>query len=718
MSKVRVYQLAKDLDMPSKVLIEKLKDLSLEISNHMSTLEDSEVEMILELLTDSEDTKTIETPKVPVVEVKLESDEAVKTSDLKELDSIEVFEALDDQQVEKNESKANTKNRKQKKVNKNMASWKQREDVEVKLNEVIIIPEMVTVAEFANRIGKSANEIIMKLMAQGTMATINQEIPFELAELLAVDFGIEITVEVPEDYAVSYELDFEDEAKDLTPRAPVVTVMGHVDHGKTSLLDAIRDTSVTEGEAGGITQHIGASEVSLNGNRIVFLDTPGHEAFTTLRARGAKVTDIAILVVAADDGVMPQTIEAIDHAKAAGVPIIVAINKIDKINANPDRVKQELSERGILIEEWGGDVISVPVSALKREGIDQLLEMVLLTAEMQELKANAKRAAVGTIIEAKVDKGRGAVATVLVEKGTLKIGEPIIAGSTYGRVRAMYDFLGKEIKVAGPITAVEITGLNAVPEAGDKFYVTQDDRMARLVSEKMQTQLREQNLNVNKHISLEDLFDQIQAGKIKDLNIIIKADAHGSIEALKGTLVKLTNDEVNVKVIHSNVGTITESDVLLASASNALIIGFNVRPSSTVSRAAEKEGVSLKTYRIIYEAIQDVESAMLGMLDPEYREVVLGRVQVRDTFKVPNVGVICGAYVTEGKVARNAGVRVIRDGIVIHEGKISSLRRFKDDAKEVATGYECGIGIENFNNIKVDDEIEAFIIEEIKRTKK
>lgn len=710
MSKMRVYQLAKDLDLSSKELIEKLKDLGLEINNHMSTLEDSEVDMILELLTDSGDSSSSDE--------NLESEKSKKVPKLDELDSVEVFEALDDQQVEKNESKASKKNRKQKKVNKNMASWKQREDVEVKLTEEIIIPEMVTVSEFANRIGKAPNEVIMKLMSQGTMATLNQEIPFELAELIAMEFDIEIKLEEPENYAESYELDFEDDIKDLVPRAPVVTVMGHVDHGKTSLLDAIRDTSVTDGEAGGITQHIGASEVSSNGNRIVFLDTPGHEAFTTLRARGAKVTDIAILVVAADDGVMPQTIEAIDHAKAAGVPIIVAINKIDKINANPDRVKQELSERGVLIEEWGGDVISVPVSALKREGIDQLLEMVLLTAEMQELKANPNRAAVGTIIEAKVDKGRGAVATVLVEKGTLKVGDPLIAGSTYGRVRAMYNYLGKEIKVAGPITAVEITGLNDVPEAGDKFYVTKDDRMARLVSEKMQMQVREQNLNANKHVSLEDLFDQIQAGKIKDLNIIIKADAHGSIEALRGSLVKLSNDEVKVNVIHANVGTITESDVLLASASNALIIGFNVRPTSSVSRTAEKEGVSLKTYRIIYEAIQDVEQAMLGMLDPEYKEVVLGRIQVRDTFKVPNVGIICGAYVLEGKVVRNASVRVIRDGIVIHEGKISSLRRFKDDAKEVATGYECGIGIENFNNIKVDDEIEAFIIEEIKRTKK
>jgi translation initiation factor IF-2 len=481
------------------------------------------------------------------------------------------------------------------------------------------------------------------------------------------------------------------------------------------LLDAIRNTSVTTGEAGGITQHIGASEIFLKGEKIIFLDTPGHEAFTTLRARGAKVTDIAILVVAADDGVMPQTIEAIDHAKAAGVPIIVAINKIDKPNANPDKVKQELADRGVLIEAWGGDVIAVEVSAIKGMGIDTLLEMVLLVAEMLDLKANPKRPALGTILEAKVEKGRGPIATALIENGTLHIGDPIAAGTTFGRVRAMYNSHGKKIKVAGPASSVEITGLNDIPTAGDKFYATEEERQARAMAEKRYTELRVATLKKPPHISLEDLFDQIKQGQIKDLNIIVKADAHGSVEALKTSLSKLENEEVRVSVIHANVGTITESDILLASASNAIVIGFNVRPNAVVTSIADREGVEIKTYRIIYEAIQDVEAALKGMLSPIFKEVVLGSISVRATFKVPNAGTIAGAYVTSGKVTRSSQIRLIRDGIVIHEGKLSSLKRFKDDVKEVAQGYECGVGIENYNDLKEGDEIEAFIIEEVKR---
>ncbi|MBN2898695.1 MAG: translation initiation factor IF-2, partial [Clostridia bacterium] len=580
---------------------------------------------------------------------------------------------------------------------------------------ILQIPETITVSEFAQLIEKQPNEIIMKLMGLGIMAALNQEIDYDTAELIASEYEIEIEQIVEVDEAEELFETFEDPAEDMVKRAPIVTVMGHVDHGKTSLLDAIRDTDVTEGEAGGITQHIGASEVTINGEKIVFLDTPGHEAFTSLRARGAKVTDIAILVVAADDGVMPQTIEAIDHAKAAGVPIIVAINKIDKPNANPDRVKSELSERGVLIEEWGGDVISVEVSALQKQGIDTLLEMVLLVAEMLELRANPNRPAIGTVIDARVEKGRGPIATVLVDMGTLNVGDAIIAGTTYGRVRAMYNYRGKKVKSVGPASSVEITGLNEIATAGEKFYVAQDDRSARIFAEKRAMELRERGLNKTKHISLEDLFSKIQQGEVKDLNIIVKADVLGSVEALKQSLLKLTNDEVRVNVIHANVGTISESDVLLASASNAIIIGFNVRPSISVARTAETEKVELKTYRIIYEAINDVEAAMKGMLDPEFREVVQGSAEIRETFKVPNIGVIAGCYVLSGKVTRNSSLRLVREGIVIHEGNVSSLRRFKDDVKEVNTGYECGIGIENFNDLKEGDIIESFIIEEVKR---
>lgn len=580
---------------------------------------------------------------------------------------------------------------------------------------ILQIPETITVNDLAAKLEQQPNDLIMKLMNLGVMASLNQEIDFDTAELIATEYEIEVEKIIEIDEAeVLYE-SFEDPEEDLVKRAPIVTVMGHVDHGKTSLLDAIRNTDVTEGEAGGITQHIGASEVMINGEKIVFLDTPGHEAFTTLRARGAKVTDIAILVVAADDGVMPQTIEAIDHAKAAGVPIIVAINKIDKPNANPDRVKQELSERGLVIEEWGGDVICVPVSALKGEGIDTLLEMVILVAEMQELKANPNRPGLGTVIDARIEKGRGSVATVLVDTGTLSVGDAIIAGTTYGRVRAMYNFRGKKVKSVGPATSVEITGLNEVATAGEKFYVAKDDRSARVMAEKRAIDLREKGLNKTKHVSLEDLFSQLQAGEVQDLNIIVKADVLGSVEALRQSLMKISNEEVRVNVIHGNVGTITESDVLLASASNAVIIGFNVRPSISVTKMAETENVELKTYRIIYEAINDVESAMKGMLKPEFKEVVQGSVEVRETFKVPNVGIIAGAYVLNGKVTRNSQLRLVRDGIVIHEGNVSSLKRFKDDVKEVNTGYECGIGIENFNDLKEGDIIESFIIEEIKR---
>ena len=689
-NKTRVYEVAKQLDVTSKELIEKLYDLGVEIKNHMSTIEEKDLDIILELYGKTEEVEEKSSAKKPTVQPQKEK--------VKNIESVDVKEEV----VEINEEKKSKK--KSRKV-----------EEEVSSNDTVKIDEKITVSQLAEKIDKSPNELIMKLMGLGTMASINQEIDFETAELVAGEFNIELELEKKVDEASLAFDNIEDDPKDLVKRAPIVTVMGHVDHGKTSLLDAIRDTDVTISEAGGITQHIGASEVNINGEKIVFLDTPGHEAFTTLRARGAKVTDIAILVVAADDGIMPQTIEAIDHARAADVPIIVAINKIDKPNANPDRVKQELSEKGLLIEEWGGDVICVPVSALKREGIDVLLEMVLLVAEMLELKSNPNRPAIGTIIEAKVEKGRGPVATVLVETGTLKISDAIIAGTTCGRVRAMYNYLGKKVKSVGPSSSVEITGLQEIPQAGDKFYVAKDDKSAREYAERKAIDVREYNLKKAPRVSLEDLFSRIQQGEIKDLNIIVKADVHGSLEALKQSLIKISNEEVRVNVIHGNVGTITESDILLASASNAIVIGFNVRPSSNVTKIAERENVDIKTYRVIYDAINDVESAMKGMLDPEYREVVLGSAEVRTTFKVPNVGVIAGSYVTNGKVTRNSSVRLVRDGIVVHEGKISSLKRFKDDAKEVLTGFECGIGIENFNDIKEGDVIESFIIEELKR---
>lgn len=688
-NKTRVYEVAKQLDITSKELIEKLYDLGVEIKNHMSTIEEKDLEVILELYG-----KKLEEDELPVKKVVLQKKLKIQNEEKNEDENHE--------EVQPEEQKKSKK--KSRKV--------EEEEPEA---DAIKIDERITVSKLAERIDKSPNELIMKLMGLGTMAGINQEIDFDTAALVASEFDIELALEKKVDEAGLVYDNIEDDPKDLVKRAPIVTVMGHVDHGKTSLLDAIRDTDVTISEAGGITQHIGASEVNINGEKIVFLDTPGHEAFTTLRARGAKVTDIAILVVAADDGIMPQTVEAIDHARAADVPIIIAINKIDKPNANLDRVKQELSEKGLLIEEWGGDVICVPVSALKREGIDVLLEMVLLVAEMLELKANPSRPAVGTIIEAKVEKGRGPVATVLVETGTLKISDAIIAGTTYGRVRAMYNYLGKKVKKVGPASSVEITGLQEVPQAGDKFYVAKDDKSAREYAERKANDVREYNLKQAPRVSLEDLFSRIQQGEIKDLNIIVKADVHGSLEALKQSLIKISNEEVRVNIIHGNVGTITESDILLASASNAIIIGFNVRPNANVTKIAERENVDVKTYRIIYDAINDVESAMKGMLDPEYREVVLGSAEVRMTFKVPNIGLIAGSYVTNGKVTRNSSVRLVRDGIVIHEGKISSLKRFKDDAKEVLTGFECGIGIENFNDIKEGDVIESFIIEELKR---
>jgi translation initiation factor IF-2 len=522
-------------------------------------------------------------------------------------------------------------------------------------------------------------------------------------------------IEVTEDHGEEGIDTKPDNEADLVPRPPIITVMGHVDHGKTSLLDAIRKTNVTSSESGGITQHIGASEVVVNGKKIVFLDTPGHEAFTAMRARGADVTDIAVLVVAADDSVKPQTIESISHAKAAGVPIIVAINKMDKPGANVDKVKQDLSEHGILVEEWGGDVISVPVSAKTGEGIVTLLEMILLQAEILELKANPNRLAIGTVIEARLDKSQGPIATLLVTRGTLKAGNSVVAGTCSGRIRLMTNHLGETIRKAEPATAVEVIGFTDVPAAGDTFYAVSENKLAKDIAEKRKAKQREEVMARTSSTTLEELFAQIQEGNVKDLNLIIKGDVQGSVGAVTSSLEKLSNENVRVKIIHTGVGGITESDVMLAGTSGAIIIGFNVRPSATVTQTADREGIQIRTYRVIYDIINDIESAMKGMLDPEFKEVILGEVEIREIFKVPNLGVIGGAYVRNGKVVRNAEIRLIRDGIVIHEGKISSLKRFKDDAKEVLQGFECGIGIEKYNDIKVGDIIECFMMQEVER---
>lgn len=583
----------------------------------------------------------------------------------------------------------------------------------------VLINCPITVAGFVEQTKTTLSQAIMTLMKMGVMANQNQNLDEDTVQLLADEMGIKVmigSVDEEEEYQEEEGIEsFEDKEEDLKPRAPIITVMGHVDHGKTSLLDAIRNTNVTAGESGGITQHIGASEVEINGQKIVFLDTPGHEAFTAMRARGAHATDIAVLVVAADDSVKPQTIESISHAKAAGVPIIVAINKMDKPGANPDVVKKDLAENGVLVEDWGGEVISVPVSAKTGEGIKSLLEMILLQAEVLELKANPDRLAMGTVLEARLDKAKGPIASLLVLNGTLKSDMSVVAGTCSGKIRLMTNSKGEKLKKAGPATAVEILGLSDVPVAGDVFNAVKKSSQAKEIAYNRQQKVRQEVLARNSSTTLEELFSQIQEGEVKELNLIVKADVQGSVGAIVTSLEKLSNDEVKVNIVHTGVGAINESDVMLAGTSGSIIIGFNVRPSVTVAGMAERDGIQIRTYNVIYNILDDVENAMKGMLDPEYKEVVLGTVEIRETFKVPNVGIIGGAYVTSGKVVRNEGIRLVRDGIVIHEGKISSLKRFKDDAKEVAQGYECGIGIENYNDIKEGDIIECFTMEEIER---
>ena len=601
---------------------------------------------------------------------------------------------------------------------KNQKNTEERNKQKIfKLTE-ITIPENISVKDLAAELKKTSGEVITKLMGLGIMATINQELDFDTAFLVAGEFGVTANKkeEVKEEDILFDES--EDKAEDLVQRAPVVVVMGHVDHGKTSLLDAIRKTNVIEGEAGGITQHIGAYKVSINGREITFLDTPGHEAFTSMRARGAQITDVAILVVAADDGVMPQTVEAINHAKAAGIPIIVAINKIDVPGANPEKVKQELMKYELVPEEWGGDTVFVEISAKQHINIDQLLEMVLLVSDMQDLKVNPNKQAKGVVIEARLDKAKGPIASVLVQRGSLDVGDTVVVGTSIGRIRAMKDDKGKRVKCAGPSTPVEIMGLTKVPEAGETFYEVKDEKMAKHLIERRERKAREDAMNAYNKVTLSNLFEQMEHENLKQLNIIVKADVQGTAEALKQSLEKLSDNEVAVKVIHSNAGAINESDVNLAKAAKAIIIGFNVRPNATAKEVAEKQGVEIKLYSVIYQALEDVEAAMNGLLDPVYEEKVIGNVEVRQTFKVSNVGTIAGGYVKDGKVERNAGVRVIREDVVIHEGKLASLKRFKDDVKEVAKGFECGLQIENYNDIKEGDIIEVFVMEEIKRTKK
>ena len=637
-----------------------------------------------------------------------------KLQDLKQASSLStMFTEQDGGMLDYYDLSTTRGKRNKKKNNKNQKPAESKQKI-FKLTE-ITIPETISVKDLAAELKKTSSEVIKKLLSYGIMATINNDIDFDTAYLVAQEFGVTANKKnVVKEEDILFD-ESEDKAEDLVPRAPVIVVMGHVDHGKTSLLDAIRSTNVIEGEAGGITQHIGAYQVKVNSRDITFLDTPGHEAFTSMRARGAQITDIAILVVAANDGVMPQTVEAINHAKAANIPIIVAINKIDLPGANVEKVKEELMKYELVPEEWGGDTIYVPISAKTHQNIDQLLEMVLLEADMLDLKVNPNKQAKGAVIEARLDKSKGPVASLLVQRGTLDVGDTIVVGSSIGRIRAMRNYKGQKVKKAGPSMPVEVMGLTEVPEAGETFYEVKDEKMAKHLIERRKRQAREKSINQVNKVTLDNLFSQMEEGKLKQLNLIIKADVQGTVEAVKQSMEKLSNEEVRVKVIHSAVGAVTESDVTLANVSNAIIIAFNVRPVPTAKIQAEKDNVEIKQYSVIYQAIEDVETAMKGMLDPKYVEKLIGTAEIRQTFRISSVGTIGGAFVLTGKIERNAGVRVIRDEVVIHEGKLASLKRFKDDAKEVNKGFECGMQIENYNDIKEGDIIEAFIMEEVKR---
>lgn len=733
MKKMRIYELAKSVNKGTKEVIKDLAGMGIEVKSHMSSLEGAELEKAMkfyeagkEPLKTETDQKT-EKRQEPKAQPK-KSQEPKTKKKAEERPETRSNAPQPSQKKENARAEAPAKKEKNNKPNKpqkpqNAKAQGKKESKKKQVRPAKPAPEIkeveiedeITVLDFAKLIGKSVAEVISKLITLGVMANQNQKIDFDYASLIGDEFGVTVKLKEQEtDSDDPYGLDYEDREEDLVLRSPVVTVMGHVDHGKTSLLDAIRKTSVTKREAGGITQHIGASTVNVNGKRIVFLDTPGHEAFTAMRSRGAMVTDIAVLVVAADDGVMPQTIEAINHAKAANVPIIVAVNKMDKPEANIDRIRQELTEQDLVVEAWGGDVIDVPVSARNGDGIDDLLEMILMVAEMEELKANPNRKAVGTIVEAQLDKGRGPVATVLVQKGTLKSGDMVVTGKASGRIRAMFDDKGKKINKAKPSTPVVILGLSDVPEAGDMIYAVKDEKTARSIAQAQREHEREEKMNATSRVSLDDIFSKIQEGNLKELNIVIKTDVRGTIDAVKQSLEKLSNDEVRVNIIHGAVGGVTESDVMLASASNAVIIGFNVRPTQVAIDMAKQENIDMRTYRVIYDAINDIEAAIEGMLEPKYKEVVLGRAEVRQVFKIPGAGNVAGIYVKSGVIRRSASVRLMRDNVVLYEGEINSLKRFKDDARELATNFEGGLGLENYNDIKVGDEIEAYVMEEIK----
>ena len=771
MFKYRVHEVAKDFKVPTKTITEILTEYASTPKNHMQVLTDEELSVIFEYMTQHNQIASIEEiyatspkaekapakpaapeksgkapekgdakpaaaaapapkqekPAKPFVPKKVPEKRIIDTSGA--TINLEKYDERLDKLVP--ERAENMKRGKEKFTNRNRrggqnqsSGAKRRQEEREKMQRLqfeiakkapvkVLIPDEISVGELASRMKKTGAEVVKRLIKMGVMASLSDVIDHDTAELVALDMGCKVEREVTVSIEERLIDDREDSEEELVPRAPVVVVMGHVDHGKTSLLDRIRQANVVAGEAGGITQHIGAYRVSINGSPITFLDTPGHEAFTAMRARGAMVTDIAILIVAADDGIMPQTIESINHAKAAGIPIVVAINKMDVHGANPDRIKQQLTEYELVPEEWGGETIVCPISAKTDQGVDELLEMLVLQAEMLELRANPNRAARGTVIEARLDKGRGPVMTVLVQNGTLHTGDIIIAGTAVGRVRVMMDDKGARVSEAGPSVPVEITGMSEVPDAGDTFNAVADERMARELVEQRKDEKKQKAASGSKKVTLDDLFARIQEGEMKDLNIIVKADVQGSAEAIKASLEKLSNDEVRVKVIHSAVGAINESDVMLASTSNAIVVGFNVRPDSSARDNAQRMDVDIRMYRVIYDCINEIEAAMKGMLAPKFREAVIGHVEVRQVYKVSHVGTVCGCYVTDGKIVRNCSVRVLRDNIVIHEGALASLRRFKDDVKEVAQSYECGLSVEKFNDIKVGDVIEAFVMEQI-----
>ena len=782
MIKYRVHEVAKDFNVPTKVITQILTDYATTPKNHMQVLENHELDVIFEYMTQHNQAASLEEifTVAPKAEPVKEEKKPAKTEEAKapkaepaQKPQEKAAPAPQPQKAEKenkphvprqvaekrvvdtrggaavniekyNEkfedmagSKAHGSNmnrsnkekitsKSKQRTNQQAASAKRRQEERDKMNKLqleiakkqqlkVEIPDEISVGELASRMKKTAAEVIKQLFKLGVFASVSEVIDYDTAALVAMELGCKVEKEVIVTVEERLIDDHEDSAEDLLPRAPVVVVMGHVDHGKTSTLDYIRHANVASGEAGGITQHIGAYTVEINGSPITFLDTPGHEAFTSMRARGAMVTDIAILVVAADDGIMPQTIESINHAKAAGIPVVVAINKMDTVAANPDRIKQQLTEYELVPEEWGGDTIVCPISAKTGMGMDNLLENLVILAEVQELKANPNRAAKGTVIEARLDKGRGPIMTVLVQNGTLKLGDILIAGTAVGRVRTMINDKGQRVTEAGPSVPVEISGLSEVPTAGDIFNAVADERMARELAEERRIQMTSNAMGGSKKVSLEDLFSQIQAGEMKTLNIIVKADVQGSAEAVKSSLEKISNEEVRVKVIHSAVGAINESDVMLAATSGAIIVGFNVRPDNAARDSAVRSHVDMRMYRVIYDCIEEIESAMKGMLSPKFKEVVIGHAEVRETYKVSKVGTVCGAYCTDGKIQRGCEVRVLRDNIVIHEGDLASLRRFKDDVKEVASGYECGMQVEKFNDIKVGDIIECFVMEQINR---